>query len=94
MDSDGTLIIHFGELSGGTRETLRFCERLGKPALTVDGAKESAEAAAEKAIDFITNHRVSVLNVAGPRESTHTGAAEYAKRVMSEILQRECPLCG
>lgn len=85
MDSDGTLIIYFGELSGGTRETLRFCERLGKPALTVDGAQISIDTAAAAAIDFIAHHRISVLNVAGPRESTHNGAGEYGKQVVSVI---------
>ena len=86
MDSDGTLIIHFGELAGGTRETLRFCERLGKPALTVDGAVTPVEAAAARAVGFIAQHRIGVLNVAGPRESTYKGAGEYGKRVVSAIL--------
>lgn len=89
MDSDGSLIIYFGELAGGTRETLRFCERLGKPFLAVDGLQTSIGDTAAAAIHFITHHRIGVLNVAGPRESTHVGAGEYAKQVVSEILRRE-----
>jgi len=88
IDSDGSLILYFGELAGGTRETLRFCERFGKPALTVDGAQTSIEAAATAAIDFIERHRIAVLNVAGPRESTHADAGEYARRVVGEIIRR------
>jgi hypothetical protein len=87
MDSDGTLIIYFSELAGGTRETLRFCERLGKPALTVDGTQTSIDLAAGAAADFIAHHRITVLNVAGPRESTHNGAGEYAKLVVRRIVE-------
>ena len=38
MDSDATLVIYFGELSGGTERTVRYCEQLRKPVLVVDGA--------------------------------------------------------
>lgn len=87
IDSAGSLIIYFGELAGGTRETARFCERFGKPALTIDGAQTAIEAAATAAIDFIQRHRISVLNIAGPRESTQAGAGEYAKQVVGEIVR-------
>lgn len=88
MDSDGSLIIYFGELVGGTRETVRFCERFGKAALIVDGEQITPDAAAAAAINFIERHRISVLNVAGPRESTHDGAGIYSKEVIRLILRK------
>ena len=91
MDSNGSLIIYFRELTGGTSETLRFCERLGKPAFTVDGAQASADNAAATAIDFIAQHCISVLNVAGPRESGYATASQYAKRLVSAIIVRQSP---
>ena len=86
IDSDGTLVIFFGETKGGTRETLRFCEQLGKPALTVNAIETSAELAASKAVEFISRNTIGVLNVAGPRESNHPGAREYAERTVGRIL--------
>ena len=34
-DSDATLIVNVGDLDGGTLETLRIAERLGKPVRTI-----------------------------------------------------------
>lgn len=88
MDSDGTLVIYFGELAGGARETARFCERMQKPVLAFDALQTSVEVAATAAMEFISLEHIGVLNVAGPRESTHNGAAEYARRVVGAILAR------
>lgn len=87
IDSDGTLIIYFGEITGGTRETLRFCENLGKPVHTVNAIVTSDELAAAEAVDFITHNAIGVLNVAGPRERSYPGAREYAERVVRRILE-------
>jgi predicted Rossmann fold nucleotide-binding protein DprA/Smf involved in DNA uptake len=87
IDSDGTLIIFFGELKGGTKETLRFCKNLGKPVHTVNANITSDALAAAEAVDFITHNAIGVLNVAGPRESSHPGAREYAEQVVGRILE-------
>jgi hypothetical protein len=87
LDSDGTLVIHFGTLARGTRETVRFCERFGKPALIVDGNATDPKATAEQTARFLSEHSIKVLNVAGPRGSTHVGAHQYAEAVMKTLLQ-------
>lgn len=87
VDSDGTLVIHFGTLSGGTRETVRFCERFGKPALVVDGNATDPNAIAEQTAGFLCEHSISVLNVAGPRESQSPGARAYSEAVIKTLLQ-------
>ena len=86
VDADGTLIIFFGELSGGTRETLRICEATGKPVLTIDASAKAVSLAAVEAAAFIRQHDIAVLNVAGPRESSYRGAADYAKQLMGAVL--------
>ena len=86
MDADGTLIVFFGELSGGTRETLRICEAAGKPVLTIDGAVKDVALAAVEAAVFIRHNGIGILNVAGPRESSYPGAADYAKRLIRAVL--------
>jgi hypothetical protein len=87
IDSDGTLVIYFGELAGGTRETVRFCERLGKAVLMRDGAKKVPSSIAVDAMSFAALHNIAVLNVAGPRESIHPGAQVFAAKVVTWIIE-------
>ncbi len=87
LDSDGTLIIHFGELAGGTLNTFRLCESLGKPFLLIDGDAINAREAGARAAAFVNERAIRVLNVAGPRESGHPGACRYAEEVVSGILK-------
>jgi putative molybdenum carrier protein len=91
MDADGTLIIFFGELSGGTRETLRIAEDVGKPVLTLDASAKASLTAAVEAAAFVEHHAIAVLNVAGPRESSGRGAADYARELISAMLLRLRP---
>ena len=52
-DSDGTLVISKGELSGGTRETIDGCVEMGKPYLVIDGERLSMEDATALALQFV-----------------------------------------
>jgi hypothetical protein len=53
MDADGTLILFWRDLTGGTRETLRVAEALGKPVLTLDLAAKPVGIAAVEAAAFV-----------------------------------------
>ncbi len=86
VDSDGTLIVFFGELSGGTLETMRFCERLRKPFHLADCGSTDVEAIAADAAAFVQARAIAVLNVAGPRESSRPGAGECARRIVRSLL--------
>lgn len=86
VDSDGTLVISFDALTGGTLKTVRYCEHLGKPVLVVDGLRLNAEDAAGQAAEFVRASSIKVLNVAGPRESKHAGAKAYAEQVARRLL--------
>jgi hypothetical protein len=86
MDSDGTLVIYFGELSGGTERTVRYCEQLRKPVLVVDGDALTPEEIAAMANEFVTTSKIAILNVAGPRESSHDGAAENSRQVVTRLI--------
>ena len=88
MDADATLIIYFDALPGGTGETARYCERLGKPMLSVDGTSTDPVTAAERAAGFLHANAVRILNVAGPRESQHHRAHDYAEAVIRIVLKR------
>ena len=88
VDSDGTLILFFDQLSGGTRETLLIAEALGKPVLTLDCSAKSIEDAAVEAAAFVELNAIGTLNVAGPRESSCSGSTQVARRLVSAVLER------
>ncbi len=88
VDSDATLILHFGSLSGGTARTLDFCRRHRQPCLLIDGEKTPPSQAAEEILRFIRKEGVEVLNVAGPRASGEPRAYPYAREVVESVLRQ------
>jgi hypothetical protein len=85
-DSDGTVIIYSGELSGGTEQTVRFCLEQQRPHQLLDASKIPAEEAARLMAGFLRNHKVDILNVAGPRESEWPDGYDYAYRALEAFL--------
>lgn len=85
-ESDGTLILYRGALTEGTRLTLEFCHELGKPVCLVDADNSSPAMAAVTAREFIVEHNIEKLNVAGPRESHWTHAHEYAFDAVHNLI--------
>jgi hypothetical protein len=88
-DSDGTVIIYPGKLSGGTEQTVRFCIELQQPHQLIDASKLSAEDAAKLITNFVRNYKIDVLNVAGPRQSEWPDGYDYASRAL-EIFVTSC----
>jgi hypothetical protein len=86
LDSDGTLVLHFGEMKGGTLNTVRLCERFARPLLAVDGLSTSVSEVAAKAAAFVEARGIRVLNVAGPRESDHAGARAFSEGAITALL--------
>jgi hypothetical protein len=74
-DADGTLIMTFGEPDRGTALTLQVADRLDKPYLVLD---LSAGPSADVVAAWARAHRIRVVNVAGPRESSSPGIYERA----------------
>lgn len=85
-DSDGTLILHLGPLTGGTRHTFDLCRTLAKPVCLLDAATVTPEEGAAQARAFIEAHAIARLNVAGPRASQWPGAHEYAHAAVRALL--------
>lgn len=84
QDSDGTLIITEGVLSGGTRLTANIAVELGRPLLTVDAMKPDLDA-----VDaWLSEHTIQTLNVAGPRESQRPGVYALAYAIVTALLRR------
>jgi len=87
-DSDATVVFSAGdEITGGTAFTVSCARRQLKPLLHLTMALR-VDAAALSLADFVAQHRVAVLNVAGPRASEEPAAAAYARRVLQSALDR------
>ena len=69
IDSDGTLILSHGELTGGSAYTRKMAMKHGKPWFHADLNKLPTFQAAMNIEDWIAKNRIEVLNVAGPRHS-------------------------
>jgi hypothetical protein len=86
LDSDGTAILYFGVLEGGTLQTKEYCVAHGKPVETIDATKASPAEAADRIAAFIRKRRISVLNVAGPRASKQPAAYDYAREAIRLLI--------
>jgi hypothetical protein len=74
-------------LEGGTRQTRLYCIEHGKPCESVNASRATPREAALKLAAFIERHRISVLNVAGPRASKWPGAHAYARDAVTRLLE-------
>lgn len=86
VDSDGTLILSHGELTGGSARTRQLAEKHGRPCLHVDlGCTEPFLAV--KAVNYwINRHKIEVLNVAGSRASKDPEIYRAVKKVLKSVL--------
>jgi hypothetical protein len=85
-DSDGTVVIYIDELRGGTEFTVECCVKQERPHQLIVAAKVSPENAAQLIVDFVREHKIDILNVAGPRQSEWPGGYDYAFRAMDLFL--------
>lgn len=85
-DSDGTVIIYPGKLSGGTEQTLHFCVEQRRPHELIDPSNVSTQKAAQLIADFVRENKIDILNVAGPRASEWPEGYDYAYRTLDSFL--------
>lgn len=87
-DADATVLFTLaGELSGGSLLTWNLAGELAKPRLHLSAAIEEPHAAI--LLQFLDEHAVRDLNIAGPRESTEPGVGRFVTRVLDEALLPE-----
>jgi hypothetical protein len=95
LDSDATLILNTGELSGGTELTVQLAQRHAKPHLVIQIGKVGGHEAAAAIAQWLKKHRVAVLNVAGPRASKAPGIYENALSILRLVFKtRASPYHG
>src|SRR3990172_1313026 len=85
IDSDGTLILTWGEPTGGTLLTLLCARHHRKPFLEVN---LEAPQEIESIHQWIDSQNIQILNIAGPRESHHPGTIySRARKLLIELFQ-------
>jgi hypothetical protein len=87
IDSDGTLIIGRGKLTGGTDYTREMALRHKKKLLAVDLTQNDPFEAASLITSWIKLYRIEVLNVAGPRASKDPGIYPAVLKILEHALQ-------
>lgn len=83
LDSDATLILCCGCVSGGTELTLRLAERHHRPCMVVDLDQPLDMDPVRR---WLVSHQVQVLNLAGPRESQSPGIGALAAGFVRELF--------
>jgi len=85
-DSDATLILSHGPVSGGSRLTLVEATRLGRPALHIDLVGRTDDEAVAGIRAWLGDVRPGILNVAGPRASGDPAIGDRATAVLRAVL--------
>jgi hypothetical protein len=86
LDSDGTVIISFGPLTGGSETTRLACIEFRKPHVVIDAKAAKPHAAAEAIVAFIERYDVHVLNIAGPQTSEQPDIGQYVYQTVRRVL--------
>jgi hypothetical protein len=82
IDSDGTVIISHGILTGGSANTAEMARKHARPWLHLDMEKTTMDKAAQRLREWIADKNISVLNVAGPRQSGDPAIYDVTTKVL------------
>ena len=88
IDSDGTLILAWGRLSGGTRRTVDYARAEARPWQVVDLATEppGGSGGVARVRAWIAAYGIRTLNVAGPRASQAPDGYQAAYAFVTALL--------
>ena len=86
VDSDGTLILSHGPLTGGTEYTREMAIRHDKPWLHIDLDQTAAYQAATAINNWILQKKIQILNVAGPRASEDPTIYKDALNILESVF--------
>jgi hypothetical protein len=84
-DSDGTVVFSIApKLTGGSKETVAFAQKHGKPAIQISRQTDNP---AEALLRFIHENGIRVLNVAGPRASEEPGVDAFVRGALDAAMR-------
>jgi predicted Rossmann fold nucleotide-binding protein DprA/Smf involved in DNA uptake len=82
--SEGTLVISRGPMTGGTALTIKLAREKGKPLLIIDLNQNPDPSTVQK---WLKGEGISILNVAGPRESKMPGLHAHAVEFLRAVVK-------
>ena len=88
-DSDATLLVSLGLLTGGSALTQTFAMRYEKPVFHADCSAMELQGPVEAVRGWLKATQPKVLNVAGPRESTTAGIYEVTRNLLERVFFQE-----
>ena len=85
-DSDGTVVFSIAPvLTGGSKKTVELVRKHHKPVIHI--AREGGAASPSQALlRFIQEHKIRVLNIAGPRASKEPAIYGFVRQVLQKTL--------
>ncbi len=83
IESDGTLILYYGKLKGGTDYTRRMAAKHRRPFLLYDFTSPPEM---DAVIAWMVDNQIETLNCAGPRESSCEGIGSLSRQLCREIF--------
>lgn len=86
LDSDGTLIISHGKLTGGSALTEKLANKHSRPCLHVDLNKTNGFRAAILVNSWLIQNGIEFLNVAGPRASKDPEIYQNTKDILKTVI--------
>ena len=85
IDSDGTLIFTYGQLTGGSALTRKFANQHKKPCLHIN--LDIVEKPLLKIKDWILEWDIKILNVAGRSANKAPGIYDQVKDIIANLLR-------
>jgi hypothetical protein len=89
IDSDGTVIISHGKLTGGSAQTREYAIRHHKPHLHLDASNVTIEPLAGSLKNWIRRHKIKILNVAGPRASKDKNIYRVTMKILKTAFIKD-----
>ena len=86
MDSQGTLIVTNGRLTGGSSLTKKYAAQHGLPWLHLNLEKVAIHEAIDTLRKWVKENGIEVLNVAGSRESKSPGIYDSTHSIILGVL--------
>lgn len=85
-ESDGTLILSHGRLTGGSEYTRKMALKYGRPMVHIDLSSVTPFDSAVLINDWIVEYDIKVMNVAGPRASKDSKIYQSTVDIIESVL--------
>lgn len=86
IESDGTLIVTYGRLTGGSALTKKVAIKYDRPHYHIDLKILDIREAARQIQEWLSSNHIEVLNVAGSRETKAPGIHDATEQLLHLVV--------